>query len=94
MLLVLPSCSAPARWPPRRPEGRPQQAADDRGDQPGTSDLLKQVVVFNGNVVVAQGTMAIRAGRVEVRSGRRPPQRHGARQRGKPTSLRKTRRRR
>jgi lipopolysaccharide export system protein LptA len=36
-------------------------------DQPGTVDMLKQVVVFNGNVVVAQGTMAIRAERVEVR---------------------------
>ena len=36
-------------------------------DQPGTVDLLKQVVVFNGNVVMAQGTMAIRAERVEVR---------------------------
>jgi lipopolysaccharide export system protein LptA len=36
-------------------------------DQPGTLDLIKQVVVFNGNVVVAQGTMAIRAERVEVR---------------------------
>jgi lipopolysaccharide export system protein LptA len=36
-------------------------------DQPGTVDLLKQVVVFNGNVVVAQGTMSIRADRVEVR---------------------------
>ena len=36
-------------------------------DQPGSVDLLKQVVVFNGNVVVTQGTMAIRADRVEVR---------------------------
>jgi lipopolysaccharide export system protein LptA len=36
-------------------------------DQPGTVDLLKQVVVFNGNVVVAQGTLLIRADRVEVR---------------------------
>ena len=36
-------------------------------DQPGSVDLLKQVVVFNGNVVVAQGTMTIRADRVEVR---------------------------
>lgn len=36
-------------------------------DQPGTVDLLKQVVVFNGNVVVAQGTMSIRADKVEVR---------------------------
>lgn len=36
-------------------------------DKPGTVDLLKQVVVFNGNVVIAQGTMQIRAERVEVR---------------------------
>jgi lipopolysaccharide export system protein LptA len=36
-------------------------------DKPGTVDLLKQVVVFNGNVVIAQGTMRIRADRVEVR---------------------------
>lgn len=36
-------------------------------DQPGTLDLINQVIVFNGNVVVAQGTMAIRAERVEVR---------------------------
>jgi len=36
-------------------------------DQPGTVDLLKQVVVFNGNVVITQGTMIIRAQRVEVR---------------------------
>jgi lipopolysaccharide export system protein LptA len=34
---------------------------------PSTLDLVKQVVVFNGNVVVAQGTMAIRAERVELR---------------------------
>lgn len=46
----------------------------DRGKQmtidaelPSTLDLIKQVVVFNGNVVVAQGTMAIRAERVELR---------------------------
>jgi lipopolysaccharide export system protein LptA len=36
-------------------------------DQPGSVDLLKQVVVFNGNVVITQGTMTIRAERVEVR---------------------------
>ena len=45
-------------------------------DKPGTVDLLKQVVVFNGNVVVAQGTMAIRAERVEVRE--RPDGHRGA----------------
>jgi lipopolysaccharide export system protein LptA len=36
-------------------------------DQPGTVDLQRQIVVFNGNVVIAQGTMTIRAERVEVR---------------------------
>ena len=36
-------------------------------DKPGTVDLLRQVVVFNGNVVIAQGTMEIRADRVELR---------------------------
>ncbi len=36
-------------------------------DLPGKIDLLKQYVVFNGNVVVTQGTMTIRAARIEVR---------------------------
>ena len=36
-------------------------------DRPGTVDLLKQLVVFNGNVVIVQGTLTIRAERVEVR---------------------------
>lgn len=35
-------------------------------DLPGKVDLLKQFVVFNGNVVVTQGTMTIRAARIEV----------------------------
>src|SRR5215212_7952778 len=36
-------------------------------DLPGRIDLLKQHVVFNGNVVVTKGTMTIRAARIEVR---------------------------
>lgn len=36
-------------------------------DKPGTVDLLRQLVVFNGNVVISQGTMLIRADRVELR---------------------------
>jgi lipopolysaccharide export system protein LptA len=36
-------------------------------DQPGTVDLQRQVVVFNGNVVVSQGSMLLRADRVELR---------------------------
>jgi lipopolysaccharide export system protein LptA len=61
-------------------------------DQPSTVDLLKQVVVFNGNVVVAQGTMAIRAERVEVRE--RPDGHRSATalgMAGKPASFRQKR---
>lgn len=36
-------------------------------DRPGTVDLQRQVVVFNGNVTITQGTMVIRAERVELR---------------------------
>ncbi len=35
-------------------------------DKPGTLDLQKQVVIFNGNVQIVQGTMIIRAERIEV----------------------------
>ena len=36
-------------------------------DKPGSLDLERQVVVFNGNVQIVQGTMIIRAERIEVR---------------------------
>lgn len=36
-------------------------------DRPGTLDLQRQVVTFNGNVQIVQGTMVIRAERIEVR---------------------------
>lgn len=36
-------------------------------EQPGSVDLQRQVVTFNGNVVIAQGTMQLRADRVELR---------------------------
>ena len=61
-------------------------------DQPGSVDLQKQVVVFNGNVIVAQGTMAIRAERVEVRErpdGHRNATALGSA--GKPASFRQKR---
>lgn len=35
--------------------------------RPGTVDLQRQVVVFNGNVTIAQGTLQIRAESVELR---------------------------
>jgi lipopolysaccharide export system protein LptA len=36
-------------------------------DQPGSVDLQRQVVIFNGNVVISQGTMVLRAERIELR---------------------------
>ena len=36
-------------------------------DKPGTLDVQRQVVVFNGTVAITQGTMVIRADRVELR---------------------------
>lgn len=36
-------------------------------DRPGSVDLQRQVVVFNGNVSISQGTMVMRAERVEMR---------------------------
>lgn len=36
-------------------------------DRPGSVDLQRQVVVFNGNVVITQGTMMLRADRIEMR---------------------------
>ncbi len=61
--LLVALALAPA-WAEKADRGKPLTI---EADQPGTLDLIKQVVVFNGNVVVAQGTMAIRAERVEVR---------------------------
>jgi lipopolysaccharide export system protein LptA len=51
-------------WAERADRGKPMTID---AELPSTLDLVKQVVVFNGNVVVAQGTMAIRAERVELR---------------------------
>jgi lipopolysaccharide export system protein LptA len=36
-------------------------------DRPGTIDVQRNVVVFNGNVAVSQGTMVLRAERIEMR---------------------------
>mgnify|MGYP002623362518 FL=1 len=44
-----------------------QQPIVVEADRPGTLDLQRQVVVFNGNVQIQQGTMVIRADRIEIR---------------------------
>ena len=61
--LALGLAASPA-WADRADRSKPLTIEADR---PGTIDLLKQVVVFNGNVVITQGTLTIRAERVEVR---------------------------
>jgi len=63
-LALLVACATPPALAEKADRSKPLTI---EADQPGTLDLIKQVVVFNGNVVVSQGTMAIRAERVEVR---------------------------
>lgn len=61
-LLAL-GAAAPA-WAAKADRSKPMVVEADR---PGTLDLQRQVVVFNGNVVISQGTMVLRAERVEMR---------------------------
>lgn len=64
LLLVLASLvSAPVRAE-KADRSKPMVVEADR---PGTVDLQRQVVVFNGNVSISQGTMVMRAERVEMR---------------------------
>ena len=55
--------AAPARAE-RADRNKPLNVAADRQ---GTFDLLKQVIVFSGNVIITKGTLVINADRVEVR---------------------------
>ena len=64
--IVLLLCAA-ALTPAQAEKADRSKPLTIEADQPGSVDLLKQLVIFNGNVVVAQGTLAIRAERVEVR---------------------------
>jgi lipopolysaccharide export system protein LptA len=50
----------------RADRGRPLEIDADRQ---GTIDMLKQVIVFSGNVVITKGSLTIKAERVEVREG-------------------------
>jgi lipopolysaccharide export system protein LptA len=62
-LLLLAAAASPA-WAEKADRQQPMTIA---ADEQSTIDLLKQVVVFKGNVQINQGTIAIRADRVEVR---------------------------
>lgn len=63
--LVLASAFLAA--PVRAEKADRNQAMVVEADKPGTVDLQRQIVVFNGNVSITQGTMVIRAERVELR---------------------------
>lgn len=63
-LATLASLAGPLAWAERADRTKPMVVEADR---PGTVDLQRQVVVFNGNVVITQGTMVLRADRIEMR---------------------------
>ena len=65
-LFILALCAA--AWAPAQAEKADRsKPLTIEAEQSGSIDLIKQVVILNGNVVVSQGTMAIRAERMEVR---------------------------
>lgn len=61
VVLVLVASAAAAE---RADRSKPMVVEADR---PGTVDLQRQVVVFQGNVAISQGTMLLRADRLEMR---------------------------
>src|ERR1700752_2201655 len=62
-LLALVVLAAPA-GAEKADRAKPLNVAADRQ---GTVDLLKQVIVFSGNVIITKGTIIIKADKVEVR---------------------------
>lgn len=54
-------------WPAHAEKADRSKPMVIEADRPGTVDLQRQVVVFNGNVSISQGTMVMRAERVEMR---------------------------
>ncbi|HSM20970.1 MAG TPA: lipopolysaccharide transport periplasmic protein LptA [Rubrivivax sp.] len=65
--LLLLACTLLLAVPVRAEKADRSQPMVVEADQPGTVDLQRQVVVFNGNVVISQGSMLLRADRVELR---------------------------
>lgn len=92
LILLAAAAALWAEAPARAERADRSQPLTIEADQPGTLDLIKQVVVFNGNVLVAQGSLTIRAERVEVRErpdGHRSATAIGSG--GKPASFRQKR---
>jgi lipopolysaccharide export system protein LptA len=63
VLLLGVCCQAPT-WAEKADRSKPMSI---EADQPGSVDLQRQVVIFNGNVDISQGTMQLKAERVELR---------------------------
>jgi len=63
-LLCLAVLASPPALAERADRNKPMAI---EADQPGSVDLQRQVVIFNGNVTISQGTMLLRADRVELR---------------------------
>jgi lipopolysaccharide export system protein LptA len=64
LLLSLAAMACPPAAAEKADRSKPMTI---EADQPGSVDLQRQVVIFNGNVVITQGTMVLRAERVELR---------------------------
>jgi lipopolysaccharide export system protein LptA len=64
LLLSLAAMACPPAVAEKADRSKPMTI---EADQPGSVDLQRQVVIFNGNVVITQGTMVLRAERVELR---------------------------
>jgi lipopolysaccharide export system protein LptA len=63
---LLLSCALALAPAVRADKADRNQPMNIMADQQSTIDLLKQTVVFSGNVLISQGTLSIRAERVEV----------------------------
>jgi lipopolysaccharide export system protein LptA len=82
-------CAMPCALAEKADRGKPMVVD---ADKPGSLDLQRQVIVFNGNVVITQGSLSLRAERVEVREasdGQRTATVIGSE--GKPASYRQRR---
>lgn len=64
LALLAAAVGAPPALAERADRTKPMVVEADR---PGTVDVARQVVVFNGNVVISQGTMLLKAERIETR---------------------------
>jgi lipopolysaccharide export system protein LptA len=65
-LIIAAALASGSAFAERADRSKPLEVVADRQ---GTIDMLKQVVVFTGNVVITKGTLNIKADRVEVREG-------------------------